>query len=301
MKRFYSFLFLFIFLITANLIHAQVPIRFNWSNAMSILPNGDMCVEVGNAQQLNINCYVYVAKNDIDLYPAMRIKYKIMTPTQQMESITAQLTKDKFLPYISDDGIALYRAALPMDYDCMKDCSMVGASNDHFDFTIHYNLVKATSDNTYEPYPYHMYAALWPDELFDLPSPDMEYYTEEKHICCLKSQDGLMADEGSYKIMYGQNNDAADSRNKQQNYNNLTATPNPFSNDITISYNALKSSTSNITCYDFQGRMVKTINMTATHDGVESYSMNLSECESGIYFVRLANGHDVSVIKVVKM
>jgi Secretion system C-terminal sorting domain len=277
------------------------PIRSNWSNKMSATTNGDMCVEVDENQMLHINLYVYLASNDIELYPDMRIKYKITTPSHQMEVMTEPLAKAMFIPYTTPEGIPMYRAGLKLDYDCIKDCSMVGAANDHFDFTIQFNLVKAAPDNTFEPYPYQMYPALWPDAIFDLPSPDMEYYTEVKHICCLQSQDGLMADEGPYKMMYGQNDDAANSRSKQQNYNKLTATPNPFSNDITIQYNALKSSTSSITCYDVQGRLVKTIDVTAMHDGVQSYSMDLSECRAGLYFVKLSNGREVQVVKVMKM
>jgi Secretion system C-terminal sorting domain len=295
-------IFLYLLLLCPFLIKAtERPVHNNWANKMGMSPDGTMCVELGKEKMIYLNFHIAVAVNEIDKYPPMRIKYTYETSQKTVNGMSDYVDQSMFHPYTSEEGVMMYKALVPVYFDCADECAMSGATSEFFNFKLTYNAVMPVDGNadSYEPYAFSKFPALWPSDLFDLPKDDKELLTDTKHICCPSNPEGLMKDDG--KMMTADNSSKIVSSLTSRNESNLTATPNPFSNDITISYNAIKSSTSSITCYDVQGRLVKTIDITATHDGVQSYSMDLSACRAGLYFVRLSNGREVQVVKVMKM
>jgi Secretion system C-terminal sorting domain len=277
------------------------PIKVNWANKMGMSSDGSMCVELSKEKMIYLNFHIAVAVNEIEKYPPMRIKYTYETSQKTVSGMSDYVDKSMFHPYTSEEGVMMYKALVPVYFDCADECAMSGATSEFFDFKLSYNAVTPVVGNAgmYEPYSFSKFPALWPSDLFELPKDEKELLTDTKHICCPSNPEGLMKDDG--KMMTVTNASKIGIGLSSNDESKLTVTPNPFSNDITIQYNALKSSTSSIACYDVQGRLVKTIDITAMQDGVQSYSMDLSECRAGLYFVRLSNGREVQVVRVVKI
>jgi Secretion system C-terminal sorting domain len=277
------------------------PVKNNWANKMGMSSDGAMCVELSKEKMIYLNFHITVAVNEIDKYPPMRIKYTYETSQKTVSGMSNYVDQSMFHPYTTEEGTMVYKAMVPVYFDCADECAISGATTEFFEFKLSFNAVMPMAGNpeTYEPYAFSKFPALWPSGLFELPKDDNELLTETKHICCPLNPESLMKDDG--KMMTAANSSKIVKSNSSQIESHLAATPNPFSNDITIQYNAIKSSTSQLECYDVQGKIVKSFKVTAMHEGVQSHNLDLSESGPGIYYIRLTNGHEVFVVKVVKL
>lgn len=82
--------------------------------------------------------------------------------------------------------------------------------------------------------------------------------------------------------------------------NTISAYPNPFNTDVTVSLNATKASTANITVFDFSGRNILSNNYQVA-EGSNIISINeMSNLNTGIYFVKIAVDGQEVVIKMIK-
>lgn len=88
--------------------------------------------------------------------------------------------------------------------------------------------------------------------------------------------------------------------NEMNNTNTISAYPNPFNSDVTVSVSATKASTTNITVFDFSGRNILSNNYPVA-EGSNIISINeMSNLNTGIYFVKIAVDGQEVVIKMIK-
>ncbi|MFN3445990.1 MAG: T9SS type A sorting domain-containing protein, partial [Bacteroidia bacterium] len=88
--------------------------------------------------------------------------------------------------------------------------------------------------------------------------------------------------------------------NEVNNTNAISAYPNPFNADVTVSVNATKASTANVTVFDFSGRNILSNNYQVA-EGSNIISINeMSNLNTGIYFVKVAVDGQEVVIKMIK-
>ncbi len=88
--------------------------------------------------------------------------------------------------------------------------------------------------------------------------------------------------------------------NEVNNTNAISAYPNPFNADVTVSVSATKASTANVTVFDFSGRNILSNNYQVA-EGSNIISINeMSNLNTGIYFVKIAVDGQEVVIKMIK-
>jgi len=83
--------------------------------------------------------------------------------------------------------------------------------------------------------------------------------------------------------------------------NNMEVYPNPFQDEVTITFKVSETTNATLSVYDLVGRKLLTILDGQTPDGVYSYTKNLGELEPGVYIVKLSVENGVpSFEKIIK-
>jgi hypothetical protein len=90
-----------------------------------------------------------------------------------------------------------------------------------------------------------------------------------------------------------------DCNDKELNDINLLVYPNPFRDEICISFNAFHSQIINIEITELTGKLVGKDSFVA-EDGGNSYTINLSDLAPGIYMLRFNNGFKQVHKKIIK-
>jgi serine protease AprX len=85
------------------------------------------------------------------------------------------------------------------------------------------------------------------------------------------------------------------------NDNNFNAFPNPFDDDIYISYNSLDTQKVKIHLFDLTGKLLLSAEDVSRNYGYNSIHIkNTSALNSGIYIIRITSGNITSTKKVLK-
>jgi len=85
------------------------------------------------------------------------------------------------------------------------------------------------------------------------------------------------------------------------NGNNMEVYPNPYQEDVTITFKVEETTNATLSVYDMVGRKLVTILDTQIPDGVYKYTENLGQLEPGVYVVKLNVENGVpSFKKIVK-
>jgi len=87
--------------------------------------------------------------------------------------------------------------------------------------------------------------------------------------------------------------------NEVENVNNISVYPNPFTNNFTLNITTTQSENLNITLVDISGRLVKEINNEVVSVGAHTYTINTSNVQAGVYFVKIQNNNESTTIKLV--
>ena len=70
--------------------------------------------------------------------------------------------------------------------------------------------------------------------------------------------------------------------------NNMEVYPNPYQNEVTITFKVEETTNATLSVYDLVGRKLVTILDTQIPDGVYNYTKNLGELKPGVYIVKLS-------------
>ncbi len=82
--------------------------------------------------------------------------------------------------------------------------------------------------------------------------------------------------------------------------NGLTIAPNPFTNEITLSFKQGTSGDAMLSFFDPGGRSVKVVDLGRVAAGITTKSINTSDLPSGIYFYSIQAGNELSRGKLIK-
>jgi hypothetical protein len=85
---------------------------------------------------------------------------------------------------------------------------------------------------------------------------------------------------------------------ENNNINNLTLYPNPASENMTIEFNSVSSTTIKIELLDVTGKVIKNVNANNVI-GDYKYSMNTSDLAKGIYFLKISSDKSIETKKVI--
>ena len=79
----------------------------------------------------------------------------------------------------------------------------------------------------------------------------------------------------------------------------MTASPNPFQNNIEIKFTLDKISTVDIYLYDSLGRLIQSFPKGKKNGGTQSTQLIIKDLEKGIYIIPLQTDEGIESIKVV--
>ncbi len=79
----------------------------------------------------------------------------------------------------------------------------------------------------------------------------------------------------------------------------LSAFPNPFNNQTTITFSLIETARIDLGLYDTAGRLVRKLAQKKCEKGVHRIVINKNELSTGIYFVRLESGDSSSSLKIL--
>jgi hypothetical protein len=82
---------------------------------------------------------------------------------------------------------------------------------------------------------------------------------------------------------------------------NMSIYPNPVRAGFTISYVLKQAEDVRIELYNAKGQMVKTMLNTTGAAGPNTYNGNISEVGTGIYYIKIISGADISIEKLLKL
>lgn len=80
--------------------------------------------------------------------------------------------------------------------------------------------------------------------------------------------------------------------------NNVTVYPNPISNNATVNFNLVESSEVSIEVVNALGQVVSTTNLGSLSSGDQTYSLDASNLNNGLYFINMHVGNSIIVKKV---
>ena len=80
--------------------------------------------------------------------------------------------------------------------------------------------------------------------------------------------------------------------------NNVTVYPNPISNTATVNFNMVESNDVSIEIVNALGQLVSTTNLGTLATGDQTYSLDASSLNNGLYFINIHVGNSISVKKV---
>ena len=72
------------------------------------------------------------------------------------------------------------------------------------------------------------------------------------------------------------------------NGNNMEVYPNPYQNEVTITFKVEETTNATLSVYDLVGRKLVTILDTQTPNGIYNYTKDLGQLEPGVYIVKLS-------------
>lgn len=79
----------------------------------------------------------------------------------------------------------------------------------------------------------------------------------------------------------------------------ITASPNPFNNQINIALNLSENSNIELAVYNIEGRLIETLHSGYTSSGGHNFIFNAGSLASGIYFVRMDSQNETILKKIV--
>jgi len=79
----------------------------------------------------------------------------------------------------------------------------------------------------------------------------------------------------------------------------LTASPNPFQNNLNLEYTLDKISMVDIYLYDSLGRLVQAFPQGKKNGGRQSIQLNIRNLDKGIYIISLQTEEGVQSVKLV--
>ncbi len=71
-------------------------------------------------------------------------------------------------------------------------------------------------------------------------------------------------------------------------FKDLTISPNPAVNNISISFNSIKTNTAEIVIYSLTGQQVLTLSNTSIDTGINTFNINISNLETGMYYMQIS-------------
>ena len=80
--------------------------------------------------------------------------------------------------------------------------------------------------------------------------------------------------------------------------NNVTVYPNPISNTAIVNFNLVESNEVSIEVVNALGQLVSTANLGTLSVGDQTYSLDASNLNNGLYFINIRVGNSISVKKV---
>ena len=80
--------------------------------------------------------------------------------------------------------------------------------------------------------------------------------------------------------------------------NNVTVYPNPISNSAIVNFNLVESNEVSIEVVNALGQLVSTANLGTLSVGDQTYSLDASNLNNGLYFINIRVGNSISVKKV---
>ncbi len=89
--------------------------------------------------------------------------------------------------------------------------------------------------------------------------------------------------------------------NELENIVNVTISPNPTNQDLTINYALISASLLNISVFDISGKEVIKHHTQQNQIGPNQLQLNTADLEAGIYFVNMSNGASSKKIKFIKL
>jgi hypothetical protein len=81
---------------------------------------------------------------------------------------------------------------------------------------------------------------------------------------------------------------------------NLSLVPNPANNKVDVKFRSAKDKNWAINFYDHQGNNLKTIGYTSIVNGINTFSMDIDDLKSGMYFVNITDGVNQFKRKLIK-
>jgi photosystem II stability/assembly factor-like uncharacterized protein len=107
--------------------------------------------------------------------------------------------------------------------------------------------------------------------------------------------------ENIYNIIYyGSQKNQTNVVDKIFSSNSISVYPNPFSSEITIDFFESLSSNTYLKIYDLQGRLLIDEFLMSQGSSTSKYIMDLSQLNSGVYLLQIANNKVLNTLRVVK-
>jgi hypothetical protein len=82
--------------------------------------------------------------------------------------------------------------------------------------------------------------------------------------------------------------------------NNMELYPNPFTSNLTISFNIKQQGNTTLSIVDATGREVKSVMGDMTPSGKYTYTVDMSDLSDGMYLAVLNKEEDVEVKRAIK-
>lgn len=87
--------------------------------------------------------------------------------------------------------------------------------------------------------------------------------------------------------------------NENKNYNLLKVYPNPFNPSTNIEFNLTNNSNVKIELFNINGKLLQSINLGNLNAGKYNYKLDLSQFQTGVYFLKLSTNYNKYQEKIV--
>ncbi|MEO1259025.1 MAG: T9SS type A sorting domain-containing protein [Bacteroidota bacterium] len=307
------------------------PIYTNWYNSKLEYSNPGICVSLASDNALIFDARVHFADNQIQNYPPMM--FYVNLPLEGVSFFTSSV-KPQDVYAIQKHGQTFYEASFLIDLDMNAFCA---AYNDNFCYNLEIQLVTdydLNYPNMVVSYPYADHPGLFPPAVFDITGNGgrSNYYIKTKEMCCFNFDPATANDpcagQGGTAVI----NNAASPFNPPPppgalvaNPNNIhsvtgtplsgsaekssgtstanmeaTVSPNPFSDELNISFNLRKGEQARVEIMDLQGRLVSARDLTVLYTGQQHINFQSSTWTTGVYIVKIRTRDDIFTYRIIK-
>jgi D-alanyl-D-alanine carboxypeptidase len=135
----------------------------------------------------------------------------------------------------------------------------------------------------------------------------IEVCFEGKNLCIDRSAAPALIQKGAYlggcnqSVSQAGNNTITNAQTQEQLKDKLTAFPNPFTNQVTLSFSVIQPGHASLRIYDMNGKMVSTVfSGVASKNMVKQVNVQSGKIPAGMYVARLQTTSGLSQRKLVR-